>query len=127
MSQEKQNEFTFCGIVDEAPNFQFTTQGTCKGRLKVKRTETWSGASGEGSKDIFLSFSLFGKPAEAAMNANLTIGTAVRVVGSFGSWEAKNKEGVLMGFHNPDLKAFRVDVRSEQPSSQKTDAADISF
>lgn len=121
MTQEVENKFVFCGIVDEAPAFQFTTQGTCKGKIKVKRTETWGG-NNPGSKDIFLTFSLFGKPADEAMALNLTLGTAVRMTGSFGSWEAK-KDGAPLGFHNPDLKAFRVDVRTVQPSN----TADISF
>lgn len=126
MSQEKENAFIFCGIVDEAPQFQFTPQGTCKGKLKVKRTETWSGANGSGSKDINLSFSLFGKPAEDTMALDLKLGTAIRVTGGFGSYEAKNKEKQPLGFHNPDLKAWRVDVRTEQPSA-KVDDGGIDF
>ena len=111
----------FCGIVDEKPMFEFTTQGKCKGRVKVKRHEEWDG----GSRDILLSFSLFGKPAEEAEKLNLAIGTAVRMRGSFGSWEAKNKAGELLGFHNVDLKCVGIDVRTEQPA--KTDENDIPF
>lgn len=122
----KENEFVFCGNVDLAPDFQFTTQGTAKGKLRVKRRETWTKQDGsEDGRDVILTFSFFGKPAEQAMDLDLSIGTAVRVTGSFGSWEAKNKEGQLLGFHNPDLKAFRVDLRTEQPVKEKTD--DIAF
>ena len=117
----KENAFIFCGIVDATPDFQFTEQGKCKGRIKVKRHETWD----TGSRDVELSFSLWGKPAEDAMALNLAIGMAVRMRGSFGSWEAKNKAGELLGFHNVDLKCIGVDVRSEQPQAEKKDDFDF--
>lgn len=121
MATEKQNEFVFCGTVNAVPEFQFTDKGTAKGKLEVKRMETWSNRDGsEGSKEIILSFSFFGKPAEEAMNANLLIGASVRVTGSFGSWAARNKDTKeLTGVHYADLKAFRVDVRSEQNTAPK--------
>lgn len=121
MSQVKENEFVFCGIVDDAPVFQFTPQGKCKGKVKVKREESYTYQGETRSNVTILTFSLFGKPAEDAMALDLKLGTAVRMTGSFGSYEAKNKEKQPLGFHNPDLKAYRVDVRSEQPKPNNSD------
>jgi len=123
MAEQKENEGVIIGTIDAPVDVQFTAAGKAKGRLKLKRTETWDG----GSKDVFLTFSLWGKVAEDMNTKNPSIGTAVRVTYKLGSWEAKNKAGEMLGFHNPDLKAWRVDIRSEQAGSQPQPAEDIPF
>ena len=122
MSEQKENEGVFVGIVHAAVDSKFNAAGKCQAKLQVKRTEVgdW------GSKDIGpLTFSLFGKPAEDLTEKNPAIGTAVRVTYRLGSWEAKNKEGALLGFHNVALNAWRVDVRSVQDTKPAEETIDF--
>lgn len=101
------NQGVFVGTVEEVPAPQFLESGKCKATLKLKRVETWQ----TGSRDVFVEFGFFGKPAEELAEKQLKIGQPVRVTYALGSWPGKDKETKeLTGKHYVELKGWKVEV-----------------
>lgn len=103
MSEDKENNFDFTGMVTIDPEFQIQPSGYMKGILTVRWVNRYKKGEDWQEKDVDVPFVLFGKPAEKAEALNLKAGMLVRVSFSLDTFK---------GY--PQLRPWRVDLRTNQ-------------